>query len=143
MAIPDLTLLNEQVRDTTIAFWTFAKYKQWDDMWDMLHPNAQSSYAGKEDFMQRSEEVFLDVIIKGFTIGNVEFKKNQNGADYTEVQITFLVSALNGSDQGSTSTTFFVAKYDNHWMPVLIWETSPDPFSPPIPPNSQQPIILY
>jgi hypothetical protein len=108
------------IKSTYETFLTYEKYKQWDKMWDMLHPDSQMLFGSKAYFIEYETEANSDVSIKSFEIGNIEIISTWNFDvidkvynNVAEIQQSIVVSSIFGDVENSKVVHSVL--YNNNW----------------------------
>jgi len=77
----------QSAKSTLKTFLTYEKYNQWDEAWEMLHPDSQASWVNRETFVEEMNQPSTN--LKAFKIGRARLESSwtsrSTGKTYHEV----------------------------------------------------------
>lgn len=94
------------------------KYNQWEEAWEMLHPDSQAVWGDKDVFITEMDQPLRN--LKSYEIEKAKrvssWTSPSTGKTYpdvVEMPVTFIYSTVNGDMQ--RSTIIHAVVYDNMW----------------------------
>ena len=121
MCIPVLTgcrLSTRSARSAAEDLLNHEKYNQWEEAWEMLHPDSQAVWGDRSAFIDRMNQPLRN--LKDFKIEKakripswISPGTSKVYSDVVEMPVTFIYSTVNGDMQ--RSTIIHAVAYDGEW----------------------------
>lgn len=119
----------EEVKDAVTTLYNYKKLRQWDNAWDMLHPDSKALFNNDEgEYAEYMEEVYTAISIKSFTITSVKIipqwtfssTEDKVGTDKTyndvaEIKGTNITSTPAPAIDQEISCNIHCVQYDGAW----------------------------
>ena len=106
-------------KSAVATFLTYEKYNQWEQAWEMLHPDCQAIWDDKEEFTSKLNQPLTN--LKSFEIGNAKIipswtfsSTGKTYPDVAEIPITLIYSTTHGDME--RSSMIHAVKLEDDWL---------------------------